>query len=308
MAVVRSENSTTVRALMSLGLGLAERLAPGWVEAQAFEAWGKPRRPKRPVSPRVDGARAFHLDLGDGWVAAWEWNEAGPQGTALLVHGWSGTATHLGRYVAPLVAEGFHVVAVDLPAHGQSPGSFATVVSLARAVAALGRRLRPRVAVAHSLGATATTLALTQGLRLERVVLLAPPVELPPYFTHFATQVGLSPSMQARVLAGIERRVGVSLEQLELCRHAPQLGETQALIVHDRDDAVVPHASGEALARAWPGAQLLETSGLGHDGVRRDASVVETGVAFLTGARLLRGEPAKAQVEEAQPAPQADVA
>ena len=40
--------------------------------------------------------------------------------TAVLLHGGSGSWTHWIRNVAPLVADGFHVLAVDLPGFGDS--------------------------------------------------------------------------------------------------------------------------------------------------------------------------------------------
>ncbi|MGZ8398366.1 MAG: alpha/beta fold hydrolase, partial [Gemmatimonadales bacterium] len=54
-----------------------------------------------------------------------------------------------------------------------------------------------------------------------------------------------------------------------------------ALVIHDRDDPDVPYAHGEEIAAAWPGAELLTTSGLGHRAVMRDPKVIQRTVAFL---------------------------
>ncbi len=45
------------------------------------------------------------------------------------------------------------------------------------------------------------------------------------------------------------------------------LGEVQtpALVIHGRDDALVPFAAGEATAEALPGARTLWVDGMGHD-------------------------------------------
>jgi pimeloyl-ACP methyl ester carboxylesterase len=55
-----------------------------------------------------------------------------------------------------------------------------------------------------------------------------------------------------------------------------------ALIVHDDGDPDVPYAHGVEIARAWPGAELLTTSGLGHRSVMRDPAVIRHTVAFLS--------------------------
>jgi pimeloyl-ACP methyl ester carboxylesterase len=55
-----------------------------------------------------------------------------------------------------------------------------------------------------------------------------------------------------------------------------------ALIFHDRDDRDVPYAHGEEIAGAWPGAQLVPTSGLGHRAILRDPDVIRRTVTFLS--------------------------
>ena len=281
MAPVTTLKSTNVRVL-KLATRLAERVAPGWVERQAFALWARPRRTAAKWGPEREDARVFRFEAGGTSLAAWEWNVDGPRGPALLVHGWSGNASQMGSFVAPLVASGHHVVAVDLPAHGQTAGDFATVVLLAHTVAELGKRLQPRLVVAHSLGGTSASYALTRGLRPERLALLAPPARLPPYLAHFADQVGLSEGMQARLLRRVEQVIGRPVSELDLRTHAAGFGDVRTLVVHDRGDAVVPLASSEELVALWPGARLVVTEGLSHDRIRRDREVVAQVVRFVT--------------------------
>lgn len=279
MAAEYSQNRTNVR-LLKWALATAEVVAPAWLEEKAFRAWGHPQRRPGRWGELEASARKFVIDTAGGDAAAWEWNVGGAEGTALLVHGWSGNAAQLRAFVEPLTRRGFHVVAVDVPAHGSSPGEFMTLPIFANVVLSLGRRLMPRLIVAHSFGATATVTALGQGLQVERVALLAPPVEMPPYLRHFANLVGLSPKMQDRLLARVARYLGHPLEEMDLRRVAPRLGRTQALVLHDRADDVSPFKGSRELAEVWPGATFVETFGYGHDGVRRVQSVVDTVTEF----------------------------
>jgi pimeloyl-ACP methyl ester carboxylesterase len=57
--------------------------------------------------------------------------------------------------------------------------------------------------------------------------------------------------------------------------------EDQDLAV-DRDDPDVPYAHGEEIAGAWPGAQLVVTTGLGHRALLRDPEVIRRTVTFLS--------------------------
>lgn len=288
MAYDSAENRTNVR-LLGFALRAAERLAPNWLETQAFRAFAKPdRRPGR-WGALEERAHQFTLDAAGHDVVAWEWNA--PSGsrtreTVLLVHGWSGNGSQLKAFVEPLTEKGYHVVAVDLPSHGASPGSFATIPSLGDAVLSISRKLRPTAIIAHSFGGVVTVRALSLGAPVERVVLLAPPVEMEPYLRHFAGRFGLSENMVQRLIARIERDVlsktNEVMRDMDLRRIAPRLPHVRAFVVHDTTDTVTPSTSSHQLSAAWPGATWLETTGHGHEGVRKVASVVNEAVAFVT--------------------------
>jgi pimeloyl-ACP methyl ester carboxylesterase len=79
----------------------------------------------------------------------------------------------------------------------------------------------------------------------------------------------------------LESRLQIRWEELHIPTLATRMTRP-ALIVHDRDDPDVPYAHGEEIARAWPGAELLTTNGLGHRAVVRDPKVIQRTVAFLT--------------------------
>lgn len=283
----RPENRTTVRIVKAL-VGVAEKVAPRWVEEKAFALWGRPTRPPVKWGDALSSSRRFELDVGDRSLAAWEWNSGAARGTALLVHGWSGNASQMGSFVDPLVKLGWHVVAVDLPAHGETAGNFCTLPLMAQVVATLGAKLQPKVVIAHSLGATATAYALTKGFKPERLALLAPPARMTPYLTHFTEQAGLSMAMRDRLLLRVEAILKGPVSELDLVSHAPRFGSVPTLLVHDARDRVVPLESSRELVGAWPGARLIETGTLSHDRIRRDADVVAQVVAFVADQPMPR--------------------
>jgi pimeloyl-ACP methyl ester carboxylesterase len=53
------------------------------------------------------------------------------------------------------------------------------------------------------------------------------------------------------------------------------------LLVHDRLDAETGWADSAAIARSWPGARLVSTTGLGHRRILRDPAVVAEATAFV---------------------------
>jgi hypothetical protein len=52
-------------------------------------------------------------------------------------------------------------------------------------------------------------------------------------------------------------------------------------------DREVPHDDGQRLAAAWPGSELMTTSGLGHGRILGDASVIDAVVRFVTDGVVL---------------------
>jgi len=266
-----SKNSTTVR--FSLGRA-AEWLAPRRTLDKAFEAWCTPPRPRRPKAPK-DG-RAFELETPHGTLKAWEWGQGD---SVLLVHGWGSRAAWMERLAPPLVAAGRHVVAFDLPAHGESPGSMTNVVELSNAVESAMWRFRPRAVIGHSFGAVASALALRNGPAVERLVLMGAGEDLT-YFAHaFAQRAGLSQGIAIGLLTRIEAFAGASAAALSLRNHPPP-AQTQVLVVHDPSDDEVPWSHARTLAARWPTAQLLAAPGAGHQGLPRAASVIHAATRF----------------------------
>ena len=298
-AFARLIQSTTDR-LISRASGAALRAlgiaAAGAADHLALELFARPRQGLRPIAPEAPGLAAHRFQVvapksrlaplrraaEASTLAVWDWGE-GP--TVLLVHGWNGNAAQLSPFVAPLVRAGYYVVAFDQPAHGSSPGRRATVPDFAEAVLAVGRRVGPvHAIVGHSLGGTAAALALGFGLEAERLVLLAPPADVPHFGRAFASGLGLSPARTAGFMAGLTREVGGDLDALDLRRLAPSM-RSRLLVLHDRDDREVPFAHGADIAKAWPEAKLEALSGLGHRRLLRDPEVIAAATAFIQGPR-----------------------
>jgi pimeloyl-ACP methyl ester carboxylesterase len=155
---------------------------------------------------------------------------------------------------------------------------------MTEALHSVAREVGPlHAVVAHSLGATATALALFDNLPAGRVVLVAPPAA-PPYFARrLAEMLSLSAERTAGMLAELERSVGIHLEALDVRRIAGWLRQP-ALLFHDVSDREVPFAHGQSIAEAWPKARFIPLERLGHIRPLSDAGVVRTTVAFLREA------------------------
>jgi pimeloyl-ACP methyl ester carboxylesterase len=290
-------NSTNVRNLIALGtvrIGMGAlwstlpQVALQWAERLLLS----PTRHDWPAAelPWRDAAQTGTLHTAgmpvDGWdgipMRTYRWGEA-KRGKVALIHGWSGRATQLHAFIAPLVAAGYQVVAIDAPGHGASGGNRASVLHFANAVTRLLRNEGGVEAIiAHSLGGASTVYALSsETVHAGRVVLISPSADLHAYARHVGRLLRLDGRLLRQLQQRMETRLGLLWDDLNAITRAATLHQP-ALIIHDQGDKEVSAATGTAIASAWPGASLKLTQGLGHRRILRDADVVDAAVRFIT--------------------------
>jgi pimeloyl-ACP methyl ester carboxylesterase len=288
-AVGHPEGSRPLALTVMRGaLRLLSAAAPAVASRVAADLFMKPRRyptPARELAILEHGTPFdVQLDastpgLGEStYVRAWRFG-TGP--TIVLAHGWEGRGSQLTPFVQPLVERGFSVVMFDAPGHGASPGSRSSLPHFAWALRGVADAVTGAHAIiAHSLGCAAATLALRDGLAVERLVFLSPPLNPVDYTARFGDILGLDTTTLLGMQQRIEQRFLRKWSEYSLAESARAMSKP-LLVVHDRDDRDTLWSEGAALANAWPGATLLTTEGLGHRRILRDAAVIEDVTRFV---------------------------
>ena len=227
-----------------------------------------------------------------GWLAGTEevilpWAEgrvrcvvrgAGP--TVLLIHGWGGWSGSMGAMIGPLAERGFRVVAVDLPAHGGSPGDLTNPFEIRKAVVAVAGQEGPiHALISHSMGGMAAMLALENGVRAQKLVLLSPALRVEPARDRFAELAKLRPRVMRQLVTSIERRYGShvwdDLNGLRIAAGLERGRVPDTLILHDPRDRDAPIADSEALAGVLPRATLVPMEGAGHHRILLSAEAID---------------------------------
>ena len=213
-------------------------------------------------------------------IAYYEMGE-GPR--VLLVHGWAGQSTDLASIASGLISAGFSVVALDLPAHGQSQGRQNSIPLSARAVLGVAERVGGlRAAIAHSFGGPVLLHAMTQGLAPQSVVFVSPPSSYADQARKVAAMANLSSADTAELLKAISSEIGVAIEEVSFQHEAPTM-TVPALFLHSKDDRIVTTEESTLSAKAWPGARHHLLDGLGHRKILDDPEVVDSVVDFIRG-------------------------
>ena len=267
-------------------LRLKWAVAPALAFRQAWGLFVTPRRLslKAWEAPALAGARRRTVAAATGPVAVYEWGPAAAP-AVVLVHGWEHRASFWGAWVAPLLAAGYRVVALDGPAHGESSGRQATLTDFGGAVQAVVNTLGVvRAIVAHSFGAASVAglpVRLPAGVALPRLVLISAPVGPRVVAERFADFLHLPHEMVARFAAHIEQNTGRSADSFAAAASGPSIGAEKVLVLHDEADEIIPFGESRQIVAGWPGAELHATRGLGHNRILRDAGVVQSVIRFI---------------------------
>lgn len=269
--------------LTRLAFGVVQRTAPALAARWADRLFCTP--PRRGMSERMSQwlaqGRRFDVPVEGRRVAVWAWGEGDGKPVALLVHGWGSRAARFVGLGEALLVAGHRVVALDAPGHGESSGRSSSGPEFARSILAVAHAVGSvHGIVGHSLGGFATVLALRDGLAVRRAAFIAPSATVNAYSHRFAAFLRVSDRVMAAMRLRLERRLRFSWPEFDATLIAPTL-RIPLLVIHDRGDIEVPWDEGAAITRAWPGATLVTTTGLGHHRIASDPGVIGQVVEFL---------------------------
>ena len=290
----RAKRRRTTTNLLKIGLlrfafALGSWFAPQRTVDRAARLFATPFASSRSRARAVnidEEMRRSEISVANQNIATYVWGNPARQPYALLVHGWSSFGLRFLPWVARLRAAGLAVVAFDQPGHGYSTGELCTLPDFVSTIRAIGRFYgNPALAIGHSLGGAALTLAQAEDWHAERIVVIAPTADMEAAAERFMQFMHLGSHLRERFLDWHERATGINVRDLHVRQHLRALG-LPCLIVHDLDDFEVPWGEGELYARHWHNSRLLTTEGLGHHRVLDAPEVIDAALAFMHGKRV----------------------
>jgi pimeloyl-ACP methyl ester carboxylesterase len=263
--------------MFQAAFGVYSRLLPSRAASKAVELMTKPRiKVDRRISSRELFERVVPLS-NDGLLSI---SGTGPK-KILFLHGWSGWIGQFKDLISEIDLNEYTVYAVHPAGHGESeaseshPGRF--IDAVLEAYEYVGASFD--VGVGHSLGAAALVYAQSKISCFDRLVLVSGPATIEGVLSRFARFVNLGERSERLFVRGMEKRVGLNVDRLDLLALAPSI-EIPVLLLHDDLDSEVPVNESRALHGAFPRSRLTHTTGYGHSRLLQNPEVIREIVEF----------------------------
>ncbi len=260
---------------------------------KAFELFCTPQqRNKRPLPKIFDQAEKLDFKIDNITVRGWRWNpvrsgnpDGNPDGRkALIIHGFESTVVNFDKYIKPLIAKSYEVLAFDAPAHGRSEGKQINAPLYKRTIQEINRRFGPvQSFLAHSFGGLAVCLALEEISHTadHRLVLIAPATETSSAIDSFLKFLQLDPELRAEFEKVIIKKGGLSPAWYSIKR-AMKYIQANVLWLHDEDDDTTPVCDVlKVKSENYSNIEFVITKGLGHRRIYRDNKVAKLVIDFL---------------------------
>lgn len=263
----------TIQTVEKVSVALATKLA--------FYLFFRPIPFKTPdrEKPTKQKANSTMYKLGKKHFTVYEWGQGEKQ--ILVLHGWSGRATQFYPIIEKLILEGYKVIGIDAPGHGDNPETTSNMLEFVDAVAEV-RKMHGNfyAAIGHSLGGMALFNAIDRDQISERIIVIGTPASVPFVVQDFCTKIGGGPKMAKRICERISKDFNTEMETIST-NYLAHKNNPYGLVLHDEDDLDVPVENAKITAENWPNGTLHITKRLGHRRILSDARVVNIILTFL---------------------------
>ncbi|KTD27124.1 MULTISPECIES: alpha/beta hydrolase [Legionella] len=208
----------------------------------------------------------------------------------LIAHGWISRAAYMARLIRALHRQGYHVYAIDFPAHGEAKGVQLTWTDAVMILQQTINKLGPFYAViGHSFGGSMLLNTLNLACQFpewkldqepERMVLMSSPTRMRTPVSQLARRLKLSGKGFIFLRELFRQHATTDLKHLDF-RHFIKQSKTPVLCIHgEKDDSISPYESIIFCAQ-YPHASLALLPEANHVSVLIDERVESKVCDFL---------------------------
>ncbi|PWH86115.1 alpha/beta fold hydrolase [Brumimicrobium oceani] len=229
----------------------------------------------------LDKATKESLNYKDFKIQLYTWK--GGDKKVLLIHGWEGQAGNFSDLIEELLIEGYTVHSFDGPSHGFSSKGNTSLFQFSDLVGTLVQKYRVKMLVSHSFGSVATTFALynNSNLQIDKYVLITTPDRFIDRINQVSETVGINKKVRKKLIQKLEKETKMTINSLNVSDFVKFVAVKKALILHDKNDRVIPIEHSKNVNKNWANAEIKEVDGTGHFRILRTKAVIDDIIAFL---------------------------
>jgi len=262
---------------------IASNLFPNLITSFAYKQLTNPQVHKlRPNElATLEQAEKKKYKFKDFEIQLYTWS--GGDKKILLIHGWEGQAGNFSDLVETLVQNGFTVYSFDGPSHGSSSKGSTSLFEFTELVELLIRKNKVKNLVSHSFGGVATTYALFTNLDLyiDKYVLLTTPDKFTERIDDVSEKVGITYKVKNKLIKKLEKELKLDVRTLNVSTFVKDINVKDALIIHDKNDKVIPISQSRNVHSNWNKSELIEIQGTGHFRILRTKEVIDKVLDYL---------------------------
>ena len=138
--------------------------------------------------------------------------------------------------------------------------------------------------ISHSFGGVATTFALynNPNLKIEKYALLTTPDKFSERIDDVSEMVGISNKVKVNLIKKLETESGINANTLNVSDFVKKINVIDALILHDKNDKVIPIDRSLNVHNNWPQSKFEEIEGTGHFRILRTDNVLDKVIEFIS--------------------------
>lgn len=230
----------------------------------------------------LDKAEKSKIDFRGFDIQTYKWGKVTDE-KILLIHGWEGQAGNFTDLIKNLLEENYYVISFDGPSHGFSSKGPTSLFEFSDLVGKMIGDFDCKKLVSHSFGGVATTFALFNNLNLEidKYALLTTPDKFAQRIDDIAEYVGVTETVKRRLINRLEEEMKVDVQQLNVSNFVSKIKVRDSLIIHDKNDRVIPISQSRNVYQNWENCRFKEIEGTGHFRILRTEKVLNTVVDFM---------------------------
>lgn len=207
--------------------------------------------------------------------------ELGNGPTVLLVHGWSGRASQMGKIAKELSEQGYKTISFNAFAHNGSLAKQTTVIEFAEIIKDIHKNHGPfKACIGHSLGGIALGNAVLNGVKTEKLITIGSPTTFQYILDAFGEIINAGASTLNYIKNFTVEYANAKVDDFSLREIGRNL-TIPGLIIHDTDDKEALYSQSLLFDATWKKGRLVTSSGLGHSRILRDKKIIKMIVDYI---------------------------